>query len=136
MNYAAENPDAPAASKAGAAAAAAGGNARVVEASTPNGCLVIRVRASPLPGSVASILDEQGELVRKLLVLDQGGAAAAAGAGAGGGRQQEGVQGAAAAAGGLREKLQAAAREAADRSLALLQVRVRTCVTCLSAMCE
>lgn len=40
---------------------------KVVEASTPNGCCTLRVHAWPLPSGIASALEEQSELLRKLL---------------------------------------------------------------------
>jgi hypothetical protein len=45
---------------------------RVVEATTPNGCCVVRVRATPLPGKVAGALDDRPELLRRVLVDGEG----------------------------------------------------------------
>ncbi len=49
----------------------AGRAARVVEATTPNGCLTVRVRAHPLPGAIASALDEAQEQLRRALQSSQ-----------------------------------------------------------------
>ena len=95
------------ASDAAAGVAAGGSGGRVVESSTPNGCLRVRVRASPLRGPVASALDGQAEALRGLL---QGGG------GGGGGA-------AAASTGGLRDKLrEIAAWEDGSMSMSTLQV--------------
>ncbi|KAG2498450.1 hypothetical protein HYH03_003706 [Edaphochlamys debaryana] len=45
---------------------------RVVEAVTPNGAAVVRLRALPLPGPVAAALDGRGELLRRVLVDGEG----------------------------------------------------------------
>ncbi|GLC55413.1 hypothetical protein PLESTB_000984700 [Pleodorina starrii] len=45
---------------------------RVVEATTPNGCCAVRVRAAPLPGGVAGALDGRPELLRRVLVDGEG----------------------------------------------------------------
>ncbi|GAX83661.1 hypothetical protein CEUSTIGMA_g11086.t1 [Chlamydomonas eustigma] len=42
---------------------------KVVESSTANGCLLVRVRASPLAGPIASILDDQATTIKRLLLL-------------------------------------------------------------------
>ena len=52
---------------AGGACGTSGGLGKVVEATTPNGGLMVRVRAIPLPGPVASALDEQAEALKSLL---------------------------------------------------------------------
>ncbi|EFJ51620.1 hypothetical protein VOLCADRAFT_56931, partial [Volvox carteri f. nagariensis] len=45
---------------------------RVVEATTPNGVCVVRVRAAALPGGVAGALDGRPELLRRVLVDGEG----------------------------------------------------------------
>ena len=54
---------------AGGACGAAVGFGKVVEATTPNGGLMVRVRAIPLPGPVASALDEQADALKSLLLV-------------------------------------------------------------------
>ena len=98
------------ASDAAAGVAAGGSGGRVVESSTPNGCLRVRVRASPLRGPVASALDGQAEALRGLLLGGGGGGGGAAAAGA--------------STGALRDKLrEIAAGEDGSASMSTLQAR-------------
>ncbi|MEW5312778.1 MAG: hypothetical protein WDW38_004386 [Sanguina aurantia] len=39
---------------------------RIVEATTPNGACTVRVRALPLPGSIAALLDANADLIQRL----------------------------------------------------------------------
>lgn len=50
---------------------------KVVEAGTPSGAVIVRMRALPLPAAVAQILDEQADVVKRLLA-DAAAAKAAA----------------------------------------------------------
>lgn len=71
----------------GGAAVGSRGPPRVVEAATPNGAAIIRVRAAPLPAALASALDSHAGVLKRALA-----AAGQAGGRAGGTQQEEGAQ--------------------------------------------
>ncbi|GIL84225.1 hypothetical protein Vretifemale_12915, partial [Volvox reticuliferus] len=87
---------------------------RVVEALTPNGCCVVRVRAAPLPGGVAGALDGRPELLRRVLVDGEGRQEAADGnrADTGAGPASSSSSSLASELGPLRTELRAAAKAA------------------------
>ncbi|KAG2439846.1 hypothetical protein HYH02_010478 [Chlamydomonas schloesseri] len=78
--------------------------ARVVEAVTPNGACVVRVRAVPLTGGLAGALDGRPELLRRVLVDGEG-----SGAGGGGGKDSKDANGNGAATNGVVAAAAAAA---------------------------
>ncbi|KAG2443951.1 hypothetical protein HXX76_002290 [Chlamydomonas incerta] len=92
---------------------------RVVEAVTPNGACVVRVRALPLTGGLAGALDGRPELLRRVLVDGEGGGHGAAGSNGNGNGAASAAPTAAAAA-----AASAAAASAMDAELEALRVEL------------
>eukprot|EP00798_Chlamydomonas_sp_ICE-L_P013599 gene13599-19472_t len=94
------------------AVSGAGRVPRVIEATTPNGVFTVRVRALPLPGSIASALDANSKVLHRVLVEgsgkeDEGAGDAAAGS-------SSGVE-------ALKERLQGTAEDDEGRGLDLMK---------------
>ena len=96
----------------GAAAAAAARPARVVEAATPGGACVVRVRAHALPGALAAALDDGAALLKQ--VVDAATAAAEGGGGDVGAAVSAAEAAGGAALAALRQRVAGACRDAAN----------------------